>query len=50
MALAPRPEVRNLKLSKIDHYLVDNVLLLRLSNLNNLVKKKTDGRAYWTLG
>ena len=37
---------KKLKFSKIDHYLVDNVVLLRLSSLNGMVKKKTGAVAH----
>ena len=37
---APRSQIRNLRLSKVNDYLVDNVTLLRLSNLWNVVKRK----------
>lgn len=36
----PTAEIQALKLSKIDHYLIENVPLLRLSELKNMVKRK----------
>jgi len=38
--------IQKLKFSKIDYYLVDNIILSRLSSLNSTVKKKTSGVAH----